>query len=108
MASVLKIGLLLITGACYVTAFAIRGVLSDVDPVSGLRPFRRNILDLSKEGPQWDLYIQALHNYSQTKSTDQFSNFQISGMVIFERRVAEGLTYPRHSRLSKDPMGWCE
>lgn len=63
----------------YVQCVAITGISAKVDNVTGERPLRQDINQFRSSGPQWDLYILALHDFQQVDPSDPLSYQQIAG-----------------------------
>ncbi|KAK4450897.1 tyrosinase [Podospora aff. communis PSN243] len=64
----------------WVGAQRLVGIKAGVNPTTGERPARLNINDLMKNGPQWDLFIQALAAVYATDQKDSLSWYQIAGI----------------------------
>ncbi|KAG9229730.1 common central domain of tyrosinase-domain-containing protein [Amylocarpus encephaloides] len=60
--------------------YALSPVTAGVNPQTGARPFRRNILDLQNDAPTWSLYIQALNAVQDTPEDELLSYFQLAGI----------------------------
>lgn len=61
-------------------AIQVTGATTGFDPTSRERPVRREINDLAKSGPSWDLYILALQRFQNTPSEETLSYFQVAGI----------------------------
>ena len=70
--------------------FAITGVNSSVNAVTGERPVRLDILTLQNMGPAFDLYMLALQRFMQQDQSDPLSYYQIAGGLgnLMNRRLA--------------------
>ncbi|KAK0622707.1 hypothetical protein B0T14DRAFT_494314 [Immersiella caudata] len=64
----------------WVGAQRLVGIKAGVNPTTGERPARLNIDDLMKNGPQWDLFIQALAAVHAADESDWTSWYQIAGI----------------------------
>ncbi|KAH8588949.1 hypothetical protein B0O99DRAFT_524064 [Bisporella sp. PMI_857] len=60
--------------------YPITGVHTGIDPQTGARPARRNILDLQNDLPAWSLFIQAVSAMQQAPENELLSWFQVAGI----------------------------
>ncbi|KAM3066915.1 hypothetical protein ACMFMF_009966 [Clarireedia jacksonii] len=72
--------LLAIFGRATAQYYPIDGVTTGINPTTKARPFRRNILDLQNDIPQFSLYIQALAAMQAVDESNGLSYFQIAGI----------------------------
>ncbi|KAF7857179.1 hypothetical protein EAF04_009420 [Stromatinia cepivora] len=76
----LAISLLVCVNNIGASQFHIGGVHTGVDAQTGVRPVRKDILDLQKDLPTWSLYIRALISLQNVPEDDPLSWFQIAGI----------------------------
>ncbi|KAJ8068065.1 hypothetical protein OCU04_003639 [Sclerotinia nivalis] len=76
----LAISLLVCVNNIEASHYPIGGVHTGVDAQTGVRPARKDILDLQKDLPTWSLYIQALIALQKVPEDDPLSWFQIAGI----------------------------
>ncbi|PVH82540.1 Di-copper centre-containing protein [Cadophora sp. DSE1049] len=60
--------------------YGVTGIKTGIDPQTGARPARRNILDMQNDIPTWSLYIQSLTAMQEVPEGDLLSWFQIAGI----------------------------
>ena len=75
----LSVALFLFLHICI--AFQITGATSGINPVTGERPARLDIITFSEDPWQFDLFLLALRQIQQTDPSELLSYFQIAGWL---------------------------
>ncbi|MCJ1396995.1 hypothetical protein MMC11_000187 [Xylographa trunciseda] len=62
--------------------FAIQGIRAGVNAITGQRPFRQEFSTFQNAGPAFDLYIQALQQFSKSNQSVMLSYYAVAGTPI--------------------------